>query len=177
MGTLKSNVTRFWVWFPTEVFNPKIYIHGTVRCFGWELLNHQTTGCLRKSLSVERSISPAKRWQFESSKRLYCYCISQKPQTMAGRRCESSGDEPHTNIFKLDSLDWRWGWGVHPFPVFTSQLSGDEGLHVPTPLMTQNLSATTNTIIQCSIMPRMEVVQTMHPWVPTCVLATTSSHH
>lgn len=143
------------------------YLYSCYSSLGWNHLNHQTTVCLRKSLSVERDPSVQLSDDSWSHQRNLTATASHKThQTMAGRGCESSGDELYTNIFKQDSLDWRWAWGgVHPFPVFTSQLSVDEGLCVPTPLMTQNLWAATNTVIQYSIMSKMEVVQPMHPLV------------
>lgn len=170
-------VCKHYIW-PGFGSNIGLCINGTVRCFGWEHLNHQTTVCLSEPWSVERDPSVQLGDDSWSHQRHFTATASHKSPNNGrkGPRVFRRWATHKRLQAVFIRLALRLG-GVHPFPVFTSQLSGDEGLRVPTPLMTQNLWGATNTIIQYSIMPRMEVEQTVHPQVHTCVLATTSSHH
>lgn len=66
-----------------------------------------------------------------------------------------------------------WGMEGLPFPVFTTRLGLNWALHVPAPLMTQNLI---HTIIQYSIMLRLEVVQPIYPY-GTSARVSWQQHH
>ena len=145
-------------------------IHDTVNQFRWEHLNHQTGACLGKSLSADGDPTIQLSVDSWSHQRDFTATASDKNP----KQWQEEGQQVfrrwaiHKHLQAgFFRLALRLGGSIH----FLFLPHSDGGLSVPTALMTQNLRAAPNKIIQCSIMPRMEVVYCAF------VLATISSHH